>query len=110
MVNMEKVTGLATLDFTIKAVSYSPNQAMVQILNTGRVAVLRLVMHSLHIVLLLCISNYIFSQDNSNVLNFSLGDKMPETFGFSTVTVYSISCFIITAILGYIDIKRLNIK
>lgn len=45
-----------------------------------------------------------------NVLNFSLGDKMPETFGFSTVTVYSISCFVITAILGYIDIKRLNIK
>lgn len=45
-----------------------------------------------------------------NVLNFSLGDNVPQTFGISSVTVYSILCFIITAILGYIDIKRLNIK
>jgi hypothetical protein len=45
-----------------------------------------------------------------NVLNFSLGDNVPLTFGISSVTVYSILCFIITAILGYLDIKRLNIK
>lgn len=44
-----------------------------------------------------------------NVLNFSLGDKMPQVFGMSAVTVYSTLCFVVTAILGYIDIKRKNI-
>lgn len=45
-----------------------------------------------------------------NVLSISLGDKMPLTFGLSTVTVYSVLCFLVTAILGYFDIKRLNVK
>lgn len=45
-----------------------------------------------------------------NVLSISLGDKMPLTFGISTVTVYSISCFLITAIFGYLDVRRLNVK
>lgn len=45
-----------------------------------------------------------------SVLSVSLGDKMPLTFGISSITVYSIFCFIITTILGYLDIKRLNIK
>ena len=45
-----------------------------------------------------------------NVLYFSLGDKMPETFGMSSVTVYSILCFVVSAILGYLDVKRLNVK
>lgn len=45
-----------------------------------------------------------------NVLSVTLGDKMPETFGVSSVTVYSTLCFVVTAILGYLDIKRLNIK
>ncbi len=45
-----------------------------------------------------------------NILSISLGENMPLTFGFSTVTVYSISCFLLTAILGYLDVRRLNIK
>jgi hypothetical protein len=45
-----------------------------------------------------------------NILSISLGDKMPLTFGFSSVIVYSILCFIFTAIMGYLDIRRLNIK
>ena len=45
-----------------------------------------------------------------NILSISLGDKMPLTLGLSTVTVYSISCFLITAILGYLDVRRLNVK
>ena len=45
-----------------------------------------------------------------NVLSISFGDKMPLTFGVSTVTVYSISCFLITAIFGYLDVRRLNVK
>ncbi|WP_435264201.1 ABC transporter permease [Tenacibaculum sp. nBUS_03] len=45
-----------------------------------------------------------------NVLSISLGDKMPQTFGVSSVTVYSILCFLVTSVLGYLDVKRLNIK
>lgn len=45
-----------------------------------------------------------------SILSISFGETMPQTFGISSVTVYSICFFIITAILGYIDIKRLNVK
>ena len=45
-----------------------------------------------------------------NILSISLGDKMPFTFGISSVIVYSVLCFTVTSILGYLDIKRLNIK
>tara|TARA_R110001606_G_C15352313_1_gene647667 strand:- start:126 stop:908 length:783 start_codon:yes stop_codon:yes gene_type:complete len=45
-----------------------------------------------------------------SVLSVSLGDKMPLTFGISTVTIYSLFCFLATSILGYLDIKRLNIQ
>ncbi|MFT4801988.1 MAG: hypothetical protein ACI93N_001763 [Flavobacteriaceae bacterium] len=45
-----------------------------------------------------------------SLLSVSFGDKMSLTFGISTVTVYSVLCFFVTAILGYIDIKRLNVK
>lgn len=45
-----------------------------------------------------------------NILSISLGDQMPQTFGVSSVTVYSILCFILTSALGYLDVKRLNIK
>ncbi|MFK8060321.1 MAG: ABC transporter permease [Polaribacter sp.] len=45
-----------------------------------------------------------------NVLSISLVNKMPLTFGISTITVYSVLCFVVTAILGYLDIKRLNVK
>lgn len=44
-----------------------------------------------------------------SVLSVSLGDKMPLTFGISTVTVFSIICFLITSILGFIQIKKSNI-
>jgi hypothetical protein len=45
-----------------------------------------------------------------NVLSISLGENAPLTFGFSSVIVYSLGCFIVTCILGYLDIKRLNVK
>ena len=45
-----------------------------------------------------------------SVLSVSLGDKMPLTFGISSVTVYSALCFIVTSVFGYLDVKRLNIK
>lgn len=45
-----------------------------------------------------------------SVLSVSLGDKMPLIFGVSSVTVFSIVCFLITSILGYSQIKKLNIK
>ena len=45
-----------------------------------------------------------------SVLSVSLVDKMPITFGFSSVALFSIICFLTTSILGYIDIKKLNIK
>lgn len=44
------------------------------------------------------------------VLFISLGDKAPLTFGFSSVLFYSLVCFISTAIIGYFDVKRLNVK
>ncbi len=45
-----------------------------------------------------------------SVLSVSLGDKMPLILGVSSVTVYSIICFLATSILGFAHIKRLNIK
>ena len=45
-----------------------------------------------------------------SVLSVSLVDKMPITFGVSSVTLFSIICFLITSIFGYIHIKKLNIK
>ena len=45
-----------------------------------------------------------------NVLSISLGENAPLTFGFSSVIVYSLSCFVVTCVLGYLDIKRLNVK
>lgn len=45
-----------------------------------------------------------------NALSVYGGDKIGLTFGISTVTVYSILCFLVTSILGYIDIKNLNVK
>lgn len=45
-----------------------------------------------------------------NILSINLGDKMTYISGVSIVSIYSIGCFLLTAILGYIDIKRLNVK
>jgi hypothetical protein len=45
-----------------------------------------------------------------NVLSISLGEKVPLTMGVSSITIYSLSCFVVTCILGYLDIKRLNVK
>jgi hypothetical protein len=45
-----------------------------------------------------------------SVLSVSLGDKMPLILGVSSVTVFSVICFLVTSILGYIHIKNLNIK
>jgi hypothetical protein len=45
-----------------------------------------------------------------NVLSVSLGDKMPLIFGVSSVTVFSVICFLVTSFFGYIQITKLNIK
>mgnify|MGYP000468792060 CR=1 FL=1 len=45
-----------------------------------------------------------------NVLSVSLGDEMPLTFGVSSVTIYSVICFLITSVLGYIHIRKMNVK
>lgn len=45
-----------------------------------------------------------------NALSVFAGDKVGLTFGISTVTVYSVACFVVISILGYINIKNLNIK
>ncbi|MBJ2175546.1 ABC transporter permease [Aureibaculum sp. A20] len=45
-----------------------------------------------------------------SVLSVSLGDKMPLIFGISSVTIFSIVCFLIISIFGYFNIKKLNIK
>ncbi|GLR20186.1 ABC transporter permease [Portibacter lacus] len=45
-----------------------------------------------------------------SVLSVSLGDKMPMIFGISAVAVYSLGCFIVTILLGYLDIRRMNIE
>ena len=45
-----------------------------------------------------------------NVLSISLGENVPLIFGFSSVIVYSLGCFVVTCILGYLDVKRLNVK
>ncbi len=45
-----------------------------------------------------------------NVLSISLGDKVPLTMGVSSITMYSLICFVATCVLGYFDIKRLNVK
>jgi hypothetical protein len=45
-----------------------------------------------------------------NILSITLGKNMPLTFGIPTVTVYSLICFIVTCALGYLDVKRLNVK
>ena len=44
-----------------------------------------------------------------SVLSVSLGEKIPETFGMSTVSLFSIICFLVTSILGYLNIKKLNV-
>ena len=45
-----------------------------------------------------------------NVLSINLGDNGPLTMGISSVTVYSLICFLVASVLGYLDIKRLNVK
>jgi len=45
-----------------------------------------------------------------NVLSISYGVQMPLTFGISSITVYSLLCFVVTCIFGYLDVKRLNVK
>jgi hypothetical protein len=45
-----------------------------------------------------------------SVLSVSLGDKMPLIFGISSVTVFSVACFLVTSILGFVYIKWSNIK
>jgi hypothetical protein len=44
------------------------------------------------------------------VLLFSLGKNVPLIMGVSSITVYSLTCFVAASVLGYIDIKRLNVK
>jgi hypothetical protein len=44
------------------------------------------------------------------VLSVSMGEDMPLIFGISSVTVFSIGCFLVTSVLGFINIKRLNIN
>lgn len=45
-----------------------------------------------------------------SVLSVSLGDKMPLILGVSSVTVFSVICFLVTSIFGYIHIKKSNIE
>jgi hypothetical protein len=45
-----------------------------------------------------------------SVLSVSLGDEMPLIFGVSSVAFFSVICFLVTSIFGYIHIKKLNIK
>ena len=45
-----------------------------------------------------------------SVLSVSLNDKMPLIYGFSTVTIFSLLCFLATTIFGYINIKNMNVK
>lgn len=45
-----------------------------------------------------------------NILSITLGEKMPLTMGISSIAIYSLICFVVTCVLGYIDIKRLNVK
>lgn len=45
-----------------------------------------------------------------SVLSVSLGDKMPLIFGISMVTFLSVLCFIVTSILGYIQIKNVRVQ
>ncbi len=45
-----------------------------------------------------------------NVLSISLGENAPLTMGVSSITLYSLICFVVTCVLGYLDIKRLNVK
>ncbi|CAM1367250.1 ABC transporter permease [Tenacibaculum xiamenense] len=45
-----------------------------------------------------------------NILSISQGSNGPQTFGVSTVLVYSVVFFLITSVAGYLDIRRLNVK
>lgn len=45
-----------------------------------------------------------------SVLSVTLAEKTPLTFGISSITVFSTICFIVTSILGYIHISRINVK
>lgn len=44
------------------------------------------------------------------VLFISFGENAPLTMGVSSITVYSLICFFVASVLGYLDIKRLNVK
>ena len=45
-----------------------------------------------------------------SVLSVSLGDKTPLILGVSSITVFSTICFLATSILGFANIKRLDVK
>ncbi len=45
-----------------------------------------------------------------NILSVLQGSNGPQIFGIPTVLVYSIIFFLITSVVGYLDIRRLNVK
>jgi hypothetical protein len=45
-----------------------------------------------------------------SVLSVSLGSKVAMIFGIPFITIYSIICFLVTSVLGYVHIKRSNIE
>lgn len=45
-----------------------------------------------------------------SVLSVSFDENIPLVLGISSVTLFSVICFLITSVLGFIDIKKLNIK
>ena len=45
-----------------------------------------------------------------NALSIAMGDTVPLLYGFSKISIYSVSCFVIVSVLGYLDIRRLNVS
>lgn len=45
-----------------------------------------------------------------SILSVILSDKTPLVLGISSITIYSVICFLVTSLLGYIDIEKSNIE
>lgn len=61
-------------------------------------------------VLIAQVPEAIYFPYSFSVLSVSGAVTIPLIFGVSSVTVFSISCFVITSVLGYVDIKKRNIS
>lgn len=44
------------------------------------------------------------------VLSVTLGEEMPLIYGVAYVTIFSLACFVLTSILGYVQINKMNVK